>query len=433
MRVELGQVLANRYAVGQPVRAGGSGALFRAQDLRSGRAVAVKVVEVDDALDAARFAREAAALAGLDHPGIVKYVDHGALAGQAAYLVMEWVDGDSVAARMAGAGMTAREAALAGAAAAESLAHAHRHGLVHRDVKPDNMMLAGGGIVLVDFGLARAVGADLSLTRTGTIVGTPGYLAPEQARGERHIDARADAFALGCTIYQCLSGRRAFGGTSLPALLVKSLLAEPEPLDRVAPHVPRAIAQLIEALLAKDPAGRPADLDAVAGELRRHAPADGGPVARMTPGGAATVRGPRVVALCAPQPGEGAPALDRARGAVDSGGDGVDLAVAQLRDGALVVTSAAGSRPVEAAQIARAALALHAAFPRALVALAAGGDPVDVAARLIQAAGLDAAVGPDDRVPPVEIDGAAAELLRGAYRVVEDGGRFELAGARATP
>src|SRR5690349_18006701 len=241
-----GQVLAGRYAIGARVRAGGMGALFRAEDRARGDAVAVKVVEIEDELDATRFEREVAGLAALDHAGVVRYVEHGALEGRARFLVMEWIDGESAAARLAGAGMTTREAVLAGAGVASALAHAHRHGLVHRDVKPDNLMVraapgavgeAPGSVVLVDFGVARPVAPELSLTRTGAIVGTPGYLAPEQARGDRVIDARADAFALGCTLYECLSGRRAFGGTSVPAVLVKSLLSEPEPLARAAPAV----------------------------------------------------------------------------------------------------------------------------------------------------------------------------------------------------
>jgi hypothetical protein len=426
-----GQVVAGRYAIGSRARAGGMGAMFRADDLRGGGAVAVKVVEIEDDLDAARWGREVAGLAGLHHPGIVRYVEHGALEGRARYLVMEWIEGESAAARLAGAGMTAREAVLAGAGAAAALAHAHRHGLVHRDVKPDNLMVraapgavgeAPGSVVLVDFGVARPLAPEMSLTRTGAIVGTPGYLAPEQARGDRSIDARADAFALGCTLYECLSGRRAFGGTSVPAVLVKALLSEPEPLMRAAPALAAEVAALVHALLAKEPAARPGDLDAVAAELRRLAPPPGGAAVRGAAGSAAaTVRGPHAVALVAPQPGEGGLSIEAARAAVD----GIaGASVARLRDGALALTAAAAaSRPAEAAALAAAALALRAVFPRALVALAAGGDATDAAGRLIEAAAIDAAVAPEDRTPPIELDRAAADLLRGTFQVRSEGGR----------
>src|SRR5262249_8006718 len=213
-------------------------------------------------------------LARLDDPGIVRYITHG-VEGGSQYLVMEWVAGETLARRMQASGLTVDESVELTSQAAQALAVAHRHGVVHRDVKPDNFVFVRAPrmrVKLVDFGLARAGGDWPALTRSGVLLGTPGYMAPEQARGQRDIDARADVFALGCVLYECLTGRAAFEGGNQLALRTKILLGEPLPVADFCPEAPMRVVTLVERMLAKDRELRPADAGVVAAELATVAP-----------------------------------------------------------------------------------------------------------------------------------------------------------------
>src|SRR5262249_5346179 len=158
------------------------------------------------------FTREALVLAELMTPGIVRYVAHGVAETGALYLVMEWLDGCDLAERLKTGPMSVDESILVIRQAAAALVPAHQRGSVHRDIKPSNLFLAGGDVTelrLVDFGVARLAEAGGPSTQTGLVIGTPGYMAPEQARGDRDVDARADVFSLGCVLFECLTGRAA--------------------------------------------------------------------------------------------------------------------------------------------------------------------------------------------------------------------------------
>src|SRR5262245_12741836 len=207
-----GDVVVDRFEFEYEAGSGGMGTVFRATDRRAGEKVALKVLRYEDEDTRARFEREATLLAALEHPRIVRYIDHG-IAADELYLAMEWLDGEDLARRLRRGPLSGVESvALAGSIAdAPAAAPARRVG--HRDVKPSNAFLVNGdlgAVKLLDFGIARTSAATRVRTGTGIALGTPSYMAPEQARGERTIDARADVFSLGCVLFECLTGRPAF-------------------------------------------------------------------------------------------------------------------------------------------------------------------------------------------------------------------------------
>jgi tetratricopeptide (TPR) repeat protein len=236
---------------------GGMGRVFRAKDLRDGGIVALKVLrdESGDVDATARFQREIDALARLEHPAIVPYVAHG-LDGESPYLAMRWVEGEELRARLKRATLDATATVTVATRLAAALAHAHKRGIMHRDVKPSNILLQGGaleGAMLIDFGLAR--NANDELTRTNALVGTPTYMAPEQVRNI-DVSPAVDVFALGCVIYQCLAGTTPFHAKGATAVLTRVLFDEPASLASVA-HVPPALAELVGRMLRKTASERP--------------------------------------------------------------------------------------------------------------------------------------------------------------------------------
>ena len=265
------------YEVIAPVGAGGMGEVYRARDTRLGRDVAVKVLPShlsENAEARARFEREARVVSGLNHPHICVLHDLGR-EGEIDYLVMELVEGESLAQRIARGPLPTAEVLRLGTEIADALDRAHRAGVVHRDLKPGNVMLSKSGAKLMDFGLARegrmggvwsASGSGPGaisqsptiaspLTAEGAFVGTSHYMAPEQLEG-READARADVWALGCVLYEMATGRRAYVG-STPASLISSIMKdEPRPLTELAPFTPPGLDRVIRACLAKDPEQR---------------------------------------------------------------------------------------------------------------------------------------------------------------------------------
>ncbi len=265
-------VLADRYELAEVVGAGGMARVFVAHDRRLGRRVAVKLVREDlvaDPVSRERLLREAQAAAGLQHPNVVAVHDAGEDAGR-AYIVMELVEGRTLADRLAEAGrLTARETVAVGAAVLDALHAAHRRGLVHRDVKPANVLLPdAGGCKLADFGIAKALDAtSAGLTATGQVLGTPRYVAPEQVAGEDATPA-TDLYSLGAVLYECLAGRPPFDSESALGVALAHQRDPVPPLADVAPGVPPGIAAVVERALRKAPGDRPPDAAVMASELR---------------------------------------------------------------------------------------------------------------------------------------------------------------------
>jgi hypothetical protein len=270
-------LLAGRYQLLDKLGAGGMGAVFRARDIKLDRHVAVKLLPQDSAPDpdaVARFRREARALARLTHPGIIHAYDSGEDNGR-PFLVMELVEGRSLAAVLRDQGHLApTRAADCAYQAALALHYAHQSGLVHRDVKPSNLLLSADGRVrLLDLGLARFLQdqiGEAALTRTGSGLGTPDYAPPEQFRDARRADARSDVYALGCTLYHLIAGRVPFPGSSFSEKVEAHESKEPTPLEELCPEVPTGLALAVRKMMAKRPADRFQSMADVAEALMPH-------------------------------------------------------------------------------------------------------------------------------------------------------------------
>jgi serine/threonine-protein kinase len=253
----VGGVVDDRFVLEAMAGRGGMGRVFRARDLHDGSLVALKLVDGDDP----RFAREARILADLAHPAIVRHVADGTDADGARYLVMEWLEGEDLAARLDRGPLSVADTVVLGRRVAAALGAAHGRGVIHRDVKPSNVVLPEGRVdraKVVDFGLARATRSTATRTRTGALLGTLGYMAPEQANGGPDVGPAADVFSLGCILYECLTGERAFHGAHVVAILASLLTRQPPRPRARAPHVPRALDALVVRMLARDPRDRPA-------------------------------------------------------------------------------------------------------------------------------------------------------------------------------
>jgi len=289
------------YEILAPLGAGGMGEVYRARDTRLGRDVAVKVLpqhltSSDGAR--ARFEREARLVSGLSHPNIGALYDIGR-EGSTDYLVMELVDGESLAERILRGPLPTADVLRIGAQIADALDAAHRAGVVHRDLKPSNVMLSRSGAKLMDFGLARAGGPMRAgsspghalthaatvagaLTTEGSLIGTFQYMAPEQLEGH-DADERSDLWALGCVLYEMATGRRAFDGPSQASLISAIMKEEPRPLGEIATMTPANLDLAVRACLAKDPDQRWQSAHDLALALRWRL-ADGAGAVRVTTG-----------------------------------------------------------------------------------------------------------------------------------------------------
>jgi serine/threonine-protein kinase len=253
-------VIAGRYELGRRLGIGGMSTVQLALDRRLERHVAVKLLAehlADDPAFVSRFRREALAAARLVHPNVVQVFDFGFdEAAHQHFIVMEHVPGRSCAEMLREHGhLDLEQAVEIVAQACRGLDYAHRNGVVHRDVKPGNLLVTPEGVVkLADFGIAKAT-EQSSITQVGSVLGTAAYLAPEQARGEAS-GPRSDLYALGVVAYQLLSGRLPYEATSLSELALKQQRELPSPLDELNPEVPRALAQAVAVALALEPEGR---------------------------------------------------------------------------------------------------------------------------------------------------------------------------------
>ncbi|MBA3894445.1 MAG: protein kinase [Gemmatimonadales bacterium] len=251
--------LSGRYLLERELGRGGMATVYLARDVRHDRPVALKVLhpELAATLGPDRFQREIRLAARLQHPHILGVYDSGEAAGR-LWFTMPYVEGESVRDRLdrerqlpiADAVRLTREAALA-------LDFAHRHGAVHRDIKPANILLVDGQALVADFGIARAVGGDdQGLTETGLAIGTPAYMSPEQAAGDKQLDARTDIYSLGVVLYEMLAGEPPFAAPSAQAMIARRLTEAPRPLREIRETVPEGVSQAVNRALAKAPADR---------------------------------------------------------------------------------------------------------------------------------------------------------------------------------
>ncbi len=287
---QLQGLLGDRYAIRHELGGGTLAAVFAADDLRHGRPVAIKLLRPEHATAQAaeRFDREIQIAARLQHPHIVPLLDSGE-AGGLFYLVMPLVEGESLRARLLREGpLPVREVLRIIADVADALAYAHGKGIIHRDIKPDNILLAGRHALVADFGVAKAMsealGTDRNLTG-GVALGTPAYMAPEQATADPALDHRVDLYALGILAYELLTGRPPFDGDTPHEVLTAQVLDAPVPVSERRPDTPAPLAALVMRALQKDPAARWASADELLPQLDGLATPSGGlePVAAAPP------------------------------------------------------------------------------------------------------------------------------------------------------
>ncbi|MFN9202490.1 MAG: serine/threonine-protein kinase [Gemmatimonas sp.] len=265
LREHVAQALSASYELDQEIGRGGMGIVYRARDRRLKRHVAIKLLppELSFRRDVrSRFLREAETAAQLGHPNIVPIYSVDEV-GNLVFFVMACIDGDNLATKLQKRGpLPIEDVRRWLTEVSEALAYAHARGVVHRDIKPDNILLDGidGRALVTDFGIARAVtegGGDTArLTATGIAIGTPAYMSPEQASGDRDLDARSDLYSLGIVAYQTLCGEPPFLGNTTPALLVKHLAEAPVPISQRRPDVPPDLAAIVMRLLEKNPEHR---------------------------------------------------------------------------------------------------------------------------------------------------------------------------------
>ncbi len=252
-----GTVVAGRFTLQRLAGQGGIGLVYQALDSVSGHTVALKLLQtIADDESARRFAREAELLAQLNHPGIVSYVAHGLTDERQPFLAMEWLEGEDLSRRLGRQPLALSDTLLLLRRVAEVLAITHARSIIHRDIKPSNLFLRGGRaeeLVLLDFGLARVSAASQAFTGSAMVLGTPGYMAPEQASSKPDIFPSADIFSLGCVLYECLTGQPPFRAPHIAAVLAKILFAEPPPLQSLRPELPGSLQVLVERMLAKNP------------------------------------------------------------------------------------------------------------------------------------------------------------------------------------
>jgi eukaryotic-like serine/threonine-protein kinase len=286
LRDRITVAVGNEYLIEHEVGRGGMAVVYRATDLRLHRTVAIKVLPPDVAFNSdvrVRFIREAQTAAQLSHPNIVPiYAVDEKDNGSVVFFVMSYVDGESLGARLKREGAWPVEQTVRVLRdVADALAYAHARGVVHRDIKPDNILIerASGRPMVTDFGIARATAGDSRLTVTGVAVGTPAYMSPEQALGERELDGRSDLYSLAVVGYHMLTGETPFKASNTPAMLVKHVSERPRPVRERRPEVPAYLAVAIDRALAKRPEDRWADaaefrdaLDSAKASLRYRPP-----------------------------------------------------------------------------------------------------------------------------------------------------------------
>lgn len=430
-----GEVVDDRFEILRPAGEGGMAVVYQAVDRQTGQRVALKLTRTSPHLSQ-RFEREARLLAELKHPGLVAYVAHGVTGQGTAYLAMEWLEGRDLATHLGMHLPSVRQAVELVRQAAAAVAVAHRAGIIHRDLNPRNLFLVDGrldNVRVLDFGVARSLDTQHALTISGSAVGTPGYMAPEQAKGSSDLSPAVDVFALGCVLFECLTGRKAFTGARLLELLAKILVEEVPRASSINPQVPRELDLLLASMLTKDPRARPQDAASLLEQLGRLSALDLGSVPPPVSIAAVSHREQRIscVMLARVEPSQTAAAIAAT----------AELGVVpqRLADGTLVALLGGRTSPTDqAVRAARCALAVRQVALLAPIALATGraitiegasaGYAIEVAsAELLEAEHLERPA-PDQG--PIVIDDVTAGLLDSRFELRAEGRRYVLLGMR---
>ena len=295
----LAEALRDRYVLERELGRGGMATVYLAHDLRHDRPVALKVLhpELAHALGPERFQREIRLAARLQHPHILTVLDSGETAGQ-LWFTMPFVEGESLRERLRREKQLPVDEALRIAReAADALDYAHRHGVIHRDIKPENILLTEGHALVADFGIGKALGgaSEAQLTETGLTVGTPAYMSPEQAAGDKDLTARSDVYSLGIVLYEMLAGETPFAAPTAQAMIARRFMEVPKPIRELRDSVPEAAAQAVHRALARTPADR----YATAAEFAQ----------ALHPGGSTPAAPPAVGPARGPGPGLAAPTI----------------------------------------------------------------------------------------------------------------------------
>ena len=470
--LESGETVDARFDVEATAGAGGMGCVYRCRDQAGGGPVALKVMGIGGKSNRARFAREVRVLSELRHPNIVRYVSHGSLPDARPYLAMEWIEGPDLGRAIAERQLSVSDALSLFRRLSDALGEAHARGIIHRDIKPENVILQDGKLdspKLVDFGLAREVDPSRAITKAGAMVGTPAYMAPEQARRDSEPDARSDVFSLGCVLFECLAGHPAFRGPNMVSVLCKILLDAPPWLGDVRQDLPEPLVALVAQMLDKDPEKRPPDATAVRDALASIDAARASRVSRQPALGEGEQRyisviiagWPHADSQHTPPTTLGMPRVMRGvRRAVEP----FDTEIHQMVDGTVVLMLRGGGAAQDrVGRAARCALAIRAMVPEEPVVMATGrgmllarqpiGAVIDEAASLLHAAAMGRQLQADtvakavtvpgvSRAPSVprppvpmaiQIDDVSARLLDARFQVDQTEGRFELRGYDAEP
>ena len=459
----VGMTVGERYELESLAGRGGMGSVYRARDRITGTHAAVKILRDETTAEhRERFIREAQLMSELTHPAFVRCLGFGS-DGDRPFLAMEWLEGMDLSQRLQHGELSTDETIRLIVRVGAALGGAHMRGIVHRDIKPSNLFLVAGDVdraKVLDFGIAHVHREGLAaMTRTGAAIGTPRYMAPEQARGNRDVDARSDVFSLGCVLFECLVGHPPFTGDSPIAVLMKILLEEAPRIGALRAGAPIELDDLVARMISKDPTVRPRDGLAVAAELEAIGPiANLGPSATRERDSAVTLGEQRLVSVVvattvvdasskppletaptmASEPsksGEDTSAIEKLTKQVAATVAGHRGRSAVLPDGTIAVTIAGqGAATDQAAKAARCALAIRELMPGSTMALAIGrsasidravGDLIDRAAGMLRNSPKKVA-----GARPIRVDEVAAGLLDVRFAIHGDDAGLLLARER---
>jgi len=445
VRLAPGTLVADRFEIENFAAQGGMGVVYRARDRTTSKPVALKLTlaSSSESSTAERFSREMRLLASLEHPGIARYVSSGTGIGNQAYLAMEWLDGEDLAHLLERGALSLDDSVTLLESAARAASVAHAQGIIHRDIKPSNLFLRNGAVsdaVLLDFGVARRIETATLLTGARAVVGTPHYMAPEQAINAGQLTAAADVFSLGCIFYECLTGQQPFAAEHPVGVLARILYDHPEPIAIVKRSVPEAWSKFGMRLLAKEPSGRPANGAALLEELLQlKAASIPPPYASLPPplerprdsGAIDQVFVSVVLATLPPRRGDERPGrpVDALRSAIHRFGCPIE----QLADGSILATVLPRASAADQVRIAaRCALHLREQLPDARIAVATGYAPFGAGPQVGAAADRAAhLLAPTIANEGIRLDTVSARLLDQHFTTLEQFGVITLVGERA--